>query len=165
MSLKAFQDSLPEFDCFGCGPANAKGLRIKSFWDPDDPGVTVCLWEPEAHHTSGIHNVTNGGVLATVIDSHCIWTAIADAYRDEGREFGSAPFIAYVTGELSAIYRKPTPMDTTLVFRARVAATQPKGFVENHTKIVHCLVYAHGRLRVEGRVVAVRPSKNPFATV
>lgn len=44
MSEKSLQDTwAPTATCFGCGPANDKGLRIKSYVVDD---TLVCDWTP-----------------------------------------------------------------------------------------------------------------------
>jgi len=40
---------VPDSTCFGCGPANPNGLRLRSF--PLDGGV-VAEWHPEPHHNA-----------------------------------------------------------------------------------------------------------------
>ena len=36
MTAIAFQDLIPDNHCFGCGPKNENGLRIKSYWKGDE---------------------------------------------------------------------------------------------------------------------------------
>ena len=43
MSSTAFQDLIPGNGCYGCGPANPHGLRIKSVWEGDE---AVCVYRP-----------------------------------------------------------------------------------------------------------------------
>ncbi len=80
-----FQDGLHGNHCYGCGAWNEKGLRIKSYWDGDE---AVCVFEPEPHHAAMPPDVMNGGTIASVIDCHGVCSAIADAYKTEGREVG-----------------------------------------------------------------------------
>ena len=54
----------PTNACFGCGPANEKGLRIKSFPAPDGSESTVCDWQPEKHHEA-FEGVLSGGIIGT----------------------------------------------------------------------------------------------------
>jgi hypothetical protein len=37
----------PQNACFGCGPSNPKGLRLRSFEEDDH---FVARWRPEEHH-------------------------------------------------------------------------------------------------------------------
>ena len=53
----------PRNACFGCGPANERGLRIRSFPTGSSPdSVVVAEWTPETHHEA-FHNVLNGGII------------------------------------------------------------------------------------------------------
>lgn len=133
--------------CFGCGALNAHGLHIKSRWDGDE---LRCLWSPEPHHI-GYPGFVYGGTIASVIDCHCIWTALAHACRDAGHalDAGPPPF-AFVTGSLKVDYHKPVPIEGEMELRARVLE---KG--ERKT-IVRCRVLHSGIERATADVVAVR---------
>src|SRR5438045_9362567 len=61
----------PHNRCFGCGPANDQGLRIKSRVEGDE---VVCDWTPERHHEA-FAGVVNGGIIGTLFDCHSNWTA------------------------------------------------------------------------------------------
>ena len=111
-----FQDHMPGNVCFGCGAENPEGLQIKSYWDGEE-GVCVFRSQPRYH---GWEAVINGGILATVVDCHTMCTAMADAYRREGRVLGSEPVYRYATGTITVRYRKPTPNDRPIEVRARV---------------------------------------------
>lgn len=115
---RAFQDDIPDNLCWGCGPGNERGLRIRSRWVGD--GESVCDWTPEPHLMAGPRGILNGGIIATVIDCHTVCTAIADAYRREGREIGSDPAIWYATGSLAVRYLAAVPIDRPLRLRARI---------------------------------------------
>lgn len=110
---------LPTGTCYGCGAANPDGLQIKSYWSEDGQFV-VAQFTPRPEHTSGFKNATYGGLIASLIDCHSNWTAIAFSYRAEGREPGSLPMIASVTGSLSIKYLKPTLMDQAIHLKAWV---------------------------------------------
>ena len=118
MSDRSIQQQIAGNLCFGCGPANDRGLRIESFWNPVG---SVCTFLPEPHHAAGPPHVLNGGILATVIDCHAVCTAIAAAYEAEGRAIGSDPQIWCATGSLRVDYLLPTPIDRPLVLTARIA--------------------------------------------
>lgn len=121
---KYFQDQLTGNHCFGCGPDNSGGLRIKSFWANED--VSRCEFRPDAHHSAAPTNFINGGIIATIIDCHCICTAIAYAYREEEREIGEGEDIWYVTSKLNVTYLRPTPLDSLIILNARVTAKTDK---------------------------------------
>jgi acyl-coenzyme A thioesterase PaaI-like protein len=145
----ALQDAWPDATCYGCGPANARGLRIKSFWSEDGSEV-VCTFRPGPEHNAGFPNVMYGGLVASLADCHSIWTAIAATYRAEGREHGSLPAISYVTGSLTISYLKPTPLDRPVVLRARVTELHPR------KALVACSIYSGDVKTAEASVVAVR---------
>lgn len=58
--------------------------------------------------------VLYGGMIASIMDCHCIGTAIAGAYDREERPPGSLPMIMHVTASLNVSYLKSTPMDVEL---------------------------------------------------
>jgi acyl-coenzyme A thioesterase PaaI-like protein len=144
---KPFQDlgSVPH--CYGCGADNKKGLRIKSKWDGDE---AVCAWQPESHHSGGSKEIVNGGIIATLIDCHSLNLAVANAYREEGRPIGSAPRIAYVTGNLSVSYLRPTPIRETIELRARIEK------IKGRKVWVSCTLSAAGQLCARGEVLGIR---------
>ncbi len=85
-----FQDRMENNYCWGCGRLNDKGLQIKSRWDGEEG---VCTWRPQEFHAAGPRDVLSGGIIASIIDCHSVCTAVADAYRFEGRHIGSDPEI------------------------------------------------------------------------
>ncbi len=143
------QDTWPDATCYGCGPANPAGLHIKSRWSEDGSEV-VCHFTPRPEQNAGFPNVMYGGLVASLIDCHSVWTAIATSYRDEGREHGSFPAISYVTGSLNVRYLQPTPLDRPVLLRAHVT--------EMHARkaLVACGLYSGEILTAEGSVLAVR---------
>ncbi|GGO83205.1 thioesterase [Marinobacterium nitratireducens] len=148
MTATAFQDQIPGNHCFGCGPGNAGGLQIKSYWQPD--GSAICHFRPSPQHCAGPAQTLNGGIIATLIDCHGICTAIADAYRRDGRAIGQGNEIWYATGKLEVSYRAPAPIDAELELLARVDE------VSDRKTILSCTLSANGARCAEARVVAVR---------
>src|SRR5215467_15193627 len=61
----------PRNSCFGCGPANPNGLHIRSF---TKNGEVVAEWKPEKKYEA-FNGVLNGGIIGTLLDCHCNWTA------------------------------------------------------------------------------------------
>ena len=55
-----------------------------------------CIWFPKPYH-QGWLSIMNGGIIATIIDCHCMGTAMAYAYKKENRslEFISRIQICY----------------------------------------------------------------------
>jgi acyl-coenzyme A thioesterase PaaI-like protein len=113
----ALQDVL-KVQCFGCGALNERGLQIKSRWDGDE---LVCHWQAPPHYI-GHPGVVYGGAIASVIDCHAIWTALATHCRDEGIALDATapPPPAFVTGRLTVNYLRPAAIDRVLELRARV---------------------------------------------
>ena len=122
-------------------------MQIKSYWSGDE---AVCTWQPKPYHAAGPLHVLNGGIIGTIIDCHCVCTAIAAAYRAEGREIGTEPPIWYVTKSLQVTYLRPTPIDQPVVLRARI-----KGVDERKT-VLTCSLFGKGEECAQGEVVAVR---------
>ena len=142
---KYFQDHMPENVCFGCG-SNHDGLQIKSYWEGEE---AVCRWtSAEKYH--GWSNLMNGGIMATLIDCHCMGTAMADAYSREGRSLDSEPEYRYATGTLSVRYMRPTP-NSEVELRARVVE------VKGRKTVLKCDFYAaNGEKTAEADVIAIR---------
>ena len=149
----ALQDVWPSGTCYGCGPANAHGLHIKSYWSEDKTEV-VCTFHPEPKFNAGFDNVMYGGLVASLCDCHSVWTAIASLYRYEQREHGSQPSISCVTARLEVNYLVPTPLDKPVVLRARPAEISSTG----RRASIYCAVYSGDLKTAEAHVVAVRVS-------
>ncbi len=147
MSAVAFQDQGSVHHCHGCGAANEKGLRLKSYWDGDE---AVARWQAQAHHCGGTQENLNGGIIASLIDCHSLNLAIACAYRAEGRAIGSAPRIGYVTANLNITYLKPTPLAEAIELRALVTKS------DGRKAWVSCTLSAAGVVRATGTVLGIR---------
>ncbi len=148
MTTKSFQDFYPESlsHCYGCGTKNDHGLHIRSFWDGDE---SIATFSPEKYHLA-FPGYVYGGLIASLVDCHCVGTAAAAAYRAEGREPGSEPPFRYVTGSLLVDYLKPTPLGPDIEIRAKVEEIKGRKTVILATVSVDKVVTA------TGRVVAVR---------
>lgn len=143
--MQAMQDAVP-IHCFGCGALNEHGLQIKSFWAGED---VVCAWRPQPHHI-GHPGILYGGMIASVVDCHCIWTACAYAHRAAGIEMSGTLHHPFVTAALTVHYRKPVRIENAVDLRARVME-----FGERKA-VVKCSVSSQGLLCAEAEVVAVR---------
>lgn len=144
----AFQDLIPHNHCFGCGPDNPQGLRIKSSWSGHQ--LSVARFTPEAYHCAGPTHFVNGGIIATVIDCHCVCTAAAAAYRDNGRAIGSNPHLHYATANLAIEYLRPTPIDVELEILARLVDRTDR------TYVLSCELNAGGKTRVTATLEAIQ---------
>ena len=151
MPDKPFQHHYPDSlnRCYGCGQLNEHGLRIQSFWDGPGAEEAVCRFRPEPYHTA-IPGYVYGGLIASLIDCHSTGTAMAAAYRAEGREMGSEPPIRFLTASLKVDYKRPTPIDGELEIRARAVEIKGKKVV------VESRLIAGGEVCATGLVVAVR---------
>ena len=145
----ALQDTWQHGTCFGCGPANPIGLQLKSYWSEDESAV-VATFHPKPDYNSGVENVMYGGVIASLIDCHSMWTTIAFAYREAGRAFREAPAIWYVTGELNVRYLKPTPLDQPILVKGWVEK------FEGRKAYVRCELGIEGIITAEASVIAIR---------
>ncbi|TDJ74897.1 MAG: PaaI family thioesterase [Planctomycetota bacterium] len=113
----------PHNRCFGCGPANEKGLRIKSFAQGDE---VVCEWTPEPHHEA-FTGMLNGGICGALLDCHSNWTAARHFMVADGLEQPPCT----VTAEFHVKLRRPTPSDAPVHLSARVVeSTGTRAVVE-----------------------------------
>ena len=99
----ALQDRYwPEGVCFGCGPANARGLRLKSYVQGDS---LVASFMPEEHQQA-FPGMLNGGIIGALLDCHSNWTA---AYTLMLARAVPAPPCT-VTADFHVKLRAPTPL-------------------------------------------------------
>jgi acyl-coenzyme A thioesterase PaaI-like protein len=143
----AFQDHMHDNYCFGCGILNEQGLKIKSHWEGDE---AVCVWTPKPEHAAGPRHILNGGIIATVIDCHCICTALANSYRVADRPMSANAEDWFVTGILNVKYLKPTPIDQAIELRATVTEVKEK------KTVIACTLSSQGEICVEAEVIAIR---------
>ncbi|MDP5168620.1 MAG: PaaI family thioesterase [Bacteroidia bacterium] len=146
MKSASFQDYMPGNVCFGCGQDNPDGLHIHSRWEGE---VAVCNWMPEPKYWGWV-NILNGGIMATLIDCHCMGAALAAAYRAENRGLDTEPVYRYATGTLTVKYLKPTPGDQEVELRASII--EQKGRKTTLT----CECWSGGVLTATADVVALR---------
>jgi acyl-coenzyme A thioesterase PaaI-like protein len=113
----------PANRCFGCGPSNPKGLRIKS---PVEGEEVVCRWKAQPHHLA-YEGAVSGGICGTILDCHSNWAAAWHLMRKAG---ATAPPCT-VTAEFHVRLRKPTPLEAELELRARIVeSTDDRATVE-----------------------------------
>ena len=102
----------PQNRCFGCGPSNEKGLRLKSRPEGD---ALVAEWRPEPHHEA-FTGMLNGGIIGALLDCHSNWTAAWHLMRQAGQETPPCT----VTAEFHVKLRRPTASTEPLHLRAEV---------------------------------------------
>ena len=109
----------PKNVCWGCGPANPDGLHIRSFPKNSDEsqvsGEVVAEWRPEKKYEA-FAGVLNGGVIGTLLDCHCNWTA---AYHLMKRAKADRPPCT-VTAEYAIKMMRPTPTKDSVFLSARI---------------------------------------------
>jgi acyl-coenzyme A thioesterase PaaI-like protein len=141
----------PEGRCFGCGPNNERGLRIRSFEAGD--GSVVAEWQPRAEHEA-FDGFVNGGILGTLVDCHSNWTAIAALLQRSGGN--QAP--STVTAEYAIRFRRPTPSDRPLRLTGRAVEVAEDRVTVETTLEVDRVVTGTGR----ATFVSVKPGHPAF---
>jgi acyl-coenzyme A thioesterase PaaI-like protein len=131
----ALQDRYaPNGTCFGCGPRNDRGLRVKSV--PRGDGA-MATWRAEKSHEA-YDGALSGGIIGTLMDCHSNWTA---AYFLMKRTGADAPPCT-VTAEYTVKLKRPTPTGGDIVIAARpVEVSDDRATVE-------------AELRADGKVCA-----------
>ena len=140
----------PNGVCFGCGPKNRKGLRLKSV--PMGDGI-VADWKPEPHHVA-FGRFGNGGIISVLMDCHGNWAAAYALMKARG--LPTPP--GTVTSEYTVKFLKPSSIDGKWRLSARA------------TDIDGDRVSVSGRLEVDevetatmrGLFIAVRESHPAF---
>jgi len=145
----------PDSICYGCGPANARGLRIRSFIgddvdrEADAKGeAIVAEWRPEPHHAA-FPGVLNGGIIGTLLDCHCNWMAALHLMRQAGLDHP----LCTVTAEYTIRMRRPTPTDGLVRLRAHLIESSADRATVEGTLMAGGQICATCR----GLFVAVRP--------
>jgi acyl-coenzyme A thioesterase PaaI-like protein len=127
----------PTSICFGCGPANEDGLRIRSLplaADSDEVGLD---WEPAEHHQA-FEGMLNGGILGSLLDCHSNWAAMWHLMRRDRLE---RPPVT-VTADFHVKLKKPTP------------SRRPVHVVARATSSDGPFVTVEAELSVDGEVTA-----------
>jgi acyl-coenzyme A thioesterase PaaI-like protein len=138
----------PKGRCFGCGPANQQGLRIRSFPAADAVDAhVICDFVPELHHEA-FEGVLNGGIIGTVLDCHMNWTTIFHFMK----KLGLAEAPPCVTAEFKVVLKRPTPISEVHVDAHVVTASDDRATIE-------AIMTAAGKVTAigTGTFVAVKP--------
>ena len=124
----------PNGVCFGCGPKNRLGLKLKSFPSAD---AVVADWKPKPYHVA-FGNFGNGGIISVLMDCHGNWTATYALMKS--KHLSSPP--GTVTSEYTVKFLRPSPIDKEWHLRAWP------------TKVDGDRVNVSGELIVDGAVTA-----------
>ncbi len=152
--MESLQDRYaPKNHCFGCGPANPRGLRIKSRASGGPDSELVADFVPEPHHEA-FDGVVNGGILGALLDCHSNWTAAYHLMRTRGLD---APPCT-VTADFHVGLKRPTPSNTTLHLKSHVVDS------EGDKVVVEATIEANGKITstCRGTFVAVREGHPAF---
>lgn len=142
---KSIQETYaPQNRCFGCGPSNDKGLRIRSFQQGDE---LVADWKPEPHHLA-FDGIMNGGICGALLDCHSNWAAAMHLMKQSG---ATTPPCT-VTADFHVVLKRPTPMDKPIHLRAHVVESS------GDRAVVEASIEADGKVTAtcRGTFVAVR---------
>jgi len=143
--MKSVQETYaPNNRCFGCGPANDKGLRIRSF---EEAGDLVGEWHAEPHHQA-FDGILNGGICGALLDCHSNWAAAMHLMHKRGADEPPCT----VTADFHVTLKRPTPLDATLHLRAHVVESS------EDRAVVEATLEANGKVTAtcRGTFVAVK---------
>ncbi|MFL6156502.1 MAG: PaaI family thioesterase [Marmoricola sp.] len=106
----------PDLPCFGCGPRNEKGLRLRSHIAAD--GLVRAEFTPWPEHDNGL-GFLNGGIIATVLDCHSAAAVTHEAFSQGWPPLPGAA-LPFVTAGLDVRYLRPAPLTATVSLVAEV---------------------------------------------
>jgi acyl-coenzyme A thioesterase PaaI-like protein len=111
----------PKSICFGCGPANQKGLKIESIPHLNEDGSTElrATWTPESYHEA-FPGMLNGGIIGALLDCHSNWMASYHLMREGG--LSEPP--CTVTADFHVSLKRPTPTNGPVYLRAWVSESK-----------------------------------------
>ena len=146
MNEKSLQETYaPHNACFGCGPANEKGLKIRSFVQGDE---VVAEWTPQKHHEA-FEGVLNGGIIGALLDCHSNWAATYHLMKKSGEDHPPCT----VTAEFAVKLTRPTPTNVPVHLSAVVTEST------DDRAVVDAKLTANGKVcaTCHGIFVAVKP--------
>lgn len=98
-----------EYNCFGCSPTNASGLRMEFHEDGDH---ITSRWTP-VNDYQGFHDILHGGIQATMMDEIASWVVFMKLDT------------AGVTYRLTTRFRKPVRLSKGVItLRAKLVKQQ-----------------------------------------
>ena len=112
--MKSLQEIYaPNSICFGCGPANERGLKIRSFAVSDRE--THAEFVPEKYQEA-FPGMVNGGIIGALLDCHSNWTACYALMKQAQLEEPPCT----VTADFHVKLKAPTPSNQKIILKARV---------------------------------------------
>lgn len=148
--MPAIQDFYPaEFaHCYGCGTANPNGYKLKSYLVGD---VVKASFTIDPIYSGGFPDNAYGGLLASLLDCHGAASAAAFAHKAMGRELGDGShLVRFVTGTLTVVYHKPTPLNIELSLEGRLRS------FANRKAIIELSLSANDITCVTGEMIAIQ---------
>jgi acyl-coenzyme A thioesterase PaaI-like protein len=140
----------PNSVCFGCGPKNSAGLRLKSV----PSGVSlVAEFTPRKEHVA-FGNFGSGGIISVLMDCHGNWAATYAMMKARGlsRPPGT------VTAEYTVRFLRPSPVDVKWDLSARATKIEgDRAWVSAELKVAGALTAT-----MSGLFVAVKESHPAF---
>lgn len=145
----------PHSACFGCGPANPKGLHVRTIpaeaaaeWAAGKSCATWAEWKPSPEHEA-FPGVLNGGIVGALLDCHSNWTAAYHLMQVRGEAVPPCT----VTADFHVQLLRPTPTDVAVRIEAWVKSH------EGDSVIVESRLVSAGKAtaRCTGKFVAVKP--------
>lgn len=140
----------PHNACFGCGPANDKGLRLKSFVDND---IVIADWFPQAHHEA-FPGMLNGGIIGALLDCHSNWSAAYHLMLSQSLDKPPCTVTAYFNVSL----KRPTPSQNKVSLTAEIED------INGSQVLVKASLLSGGKTcaTCEGKFVAVKEGHPAF---
>ena len=96
--------------CFGCGPENPDGLRIRIFRDPGSASRLVGTYRPRATQ-AGFPQIVHGGLQFTALDCMAAWAVLI--LRNPGK-------LMPITKSATTRFLKPATLGAELALSAEV---------------------------------------------
>ena len=98
-------------ECFGCGPANPRGLQLEIYQDGTD-AVAEFTAGPDL---SGYPDRLHGGVIGLLVDEMLVYA-------------GAPHGLWGMTAKVRYWVRKPIPLDATVTLRSRMVQQSDRAF-------------------------------------
>ncbi|NDD90705.1 PaaI family thioesterase [bacterium] len=146
----------PHSTCFGCGPSNAQGLKIRTFPKSSKTEAsstpyraeTAADWTPAAHHEA-FPGMLNGGIIGALLDCHSNWTAAYQLMQEQGEEHPPCT----VTADFHVKLLRPTPSKDPVHLEARAVDS------DGSRVLVEATLSSGGKVcaTCKGTFVAVKP--------